>query len=333
MKIAIIGAGFYGCYLAKELCDKHQVDIYEKNSKLCMSSVVNNQNRLHMGYHYPRSKETIEQIVSSYREFCDEFSDCIHFVPKNIYAVHKESKVDYDSYRDIFNFFNLNHEEVLKTDDIWNKIKNPSLFQGALYTSEGVLNCHLLRMKILQSLYCNKNVNIFCNYFISHEKIQKLKKQYDYVINCTYNCPFLGFDKKVVDIKKENCLIVIMKDKKYKDFGFTIMDGDFCSLYPIKGDIFSLSSVVYTPFCKADLFSFDLKKQMNLIINHNEEYFTFEERKVIDYYFGTKTKIKNDKQDQRGSYTYIEDNLISVLAGKISTVLHSSKEVKNEIFK
>ena len=34
MKIAIIGAGFYGCYLAKHLSKKHEIYIFEKNADL-----------------------------------------------------------------------------------------------------------------------------------------------------------------------------------------------------------------------------------------------------------------------------------------------------------
>ena len=34
MDIAIIGGGFYGCYLAKHLSKNNKVYLYEKNSKL-----------------------------------------------------------------------------------------------------------------------------------------------------------------------------------------------------------------------------------------------------------------------------------------------------------
>ena len=45
MKIAIIGAGFYGCYLAKKLSNNHEVHLFESKEKMCMAAIVNNQNR------------------------------------------------------------------------------------------------------------------------------------------------------------------------------------------------------------------------------------------------------------------------------------------------
>ena len=65
MKIAIIGAGFYGTYIAYKFSknNKHQVDIFEKNKQICSEVVKNNQYRLHTGFHYPRSLETIAQTL------------------------------------------------------------------------------------------------------------------------------------------------------------------------------------------------------------------------------------------------------------------------------
>ena len=69
MDIAIIGGGFYGCYLAKHLSKNNKVFLYEKNSKLIQESGRNNQYRLHLGFHYPRSLKTIEQTIEGYNYF------------------------------------------------------------------------------------------------------------------------------------------------------------------------------------------------------------------------------------------------------------------------
>ena len=333
MKISIIGAGFYGCYLATILSEQHEIDIYESKPKICVGSVVNNQNRLHLGYHYPRSIDTIYQIISSYNRFIENFGDCVSYVPQNIYAIHEDSKIDYKSYKKIFDDYGLVHNEVSKSDDIWKKIKNPKHFEGALNTLEGVLDVEKLRLRVTEPLYFNNKVKIFCNYTIDSNNIESLKNQYDYVINCTYNDPFIGFKNTPIEIKKEQCIIVMMKDSNYCNFAFTIMDGDFCSLYPIKDDLFSLSSVSNTPFSKNQKSSFELKSVLEKIVFDNERYFYFKERKIVDYYFGVKSKIKNDLADERETHVFKEENLISVLAGKVSTVMFSVDKVKNEIYK
>ena len=107
MDIAIIGGGFYGCYLAKHLSKNNKVYLYEKNSKLIQESGRNNQYRLHLGFHYPRSLKTIEQtmrdIIISLR-----VQKFIYFPKKNYYLVHKKSLISFRKYCQIFkekNFF------------------------------------------------------------------------------------------------------------------------------------------------------------------------------------------------------------------------------------
>ena len=176
-----------------------------------------------------------------------------------------------------------------------------------------------------------KNIKIFCNHPVNSHNIDSLKEKYNYIINCTYSHPFIGFKKPPMEIKKEHCVIAIMKDSNYDNFAFTVMDGDFCSLYPIMEDVFSLSSVVHTPFSKLKSPSFEIKNILEKIISDNEKYFFFKERNIVDYYFGVKAKIKNDLNDERETYVLREGNLISVFAGKVSTVMCSVKEVKSQI--
>ena len=60
MKICVIGAGWFGCHIATKLIDEgHSVKIFEKNKKIFSNASGNNQNRLHQGFHYPRSRKTI----------------------------------------------------------------------------------------------------------------------------------------------------------------------------------------------------------------------------------------------------------------------------------
>ena len=51
MKIAIIGAGFFGITAGLILSNKHQVDIFEKEKKILNGASYSNQFRFHLGYH------------------------------------------------------------------------------------------------------------------------------------------------------------------------------------------------------------------------------------------------------------------------------------------
>ena len=59
IKIAIAGAGIYGTTTAMALAKKGMhVTLYDPLGIMCAASVIN-QFRVHRGYHYPRSDETI----------------------------------------------------------------------------------------------------------------------------------------------------------------------------------------------------------------------------------------------------------------------------------
>ena len=88
MKIAIIGGGFYGVYFAYKLSQnkKLQIDLFEKNNTLLNETAIRNQYRLHTGYHYPRSLETIYQTFDAtdlYPTLEEKAANLLYFVVKN----------------------------------------------------------------------------------------------------------------------------------------------------------------------------------------------------------------------------------------------------------
>ena len=102
IKIAIVGGGFYGCYLAKKISEKFEkkieIQIFEKNKILINEAGKNNQYRLHLGFHYPRSTDTIKQTLKGSQVFKKEFKNFIKYPKKNIYLVHKKSLISFKSY-------------------------------------------------------------------------------------------------------------------------------------------------------------------------------------------------------------------------------------------
>ena len=70
MRIAIIGAGWFGCHIGSELLnDGHKIKVFEKQKDIFLGASGNNQNRLHLGYHYPRSYVTREQSRNCFDKF------------------------------------------------------------------------------------------------------------------------------------------------------------------------------------------------------------------------------------------------------------------------
>jgi hypothetical protein len=90
MKIAIAGAGIYGATAAIRLAgDGHQVHLFDPLGIMRAASGIN-QYRVHSGYHYPRSPETIAEVLEARNEFIETFQDAIVRNSRHYYAIPKQ---------------------------------------------------------------------------------------------------------------------------------------------------------------------------------------------------------------------------------------------------
>jgi len=86
-KIAVAGAGIYGATVAVRLAEEgHDVRLFDPLGIMRAASVIN-QYRVHSGYHYPRSPETIEETLQARGEFIEEFSAAIVRNSRHYYAI------------------------------------------------------------------------------------------------------------------------------------------------------------------------------------------------------------------------------------------------------
>lgn len=131
MKIAIIGAGWYGCHLAICLIEHgHDIVIYEKN-KIFSGSSSKNQNRLHLGFHYPRSKKTRDLCKNGYEKFENKYTTIAKNVSANKYYISKNSILDFETFCGIFNHENIKY--VLSNNNLNNT-------QGCISVNEKVID-------------------------------------------------------------------------------------------------------------------------------------------------------------------------------------------------
>lgn len=97
-KVAIIGAGWYGGHTALEISKFFKemfkwtnvevtVTVYEKNSKILDATSGNFGVRLHLGPHYPRSKETRESCIRGYDKFLEIYPELVTKHGQSLYAV------------------------------------------------------------------------------------------------------------------------------------------------------------------------------------------------------------------------------------------------------
>lgn len=88
--IAVAGAGIYGATVAIRLAEQgHAVRLFDPLGIMRAASAIN-QYRVHAGYHYPRSPETIQETLEARAEFIRTFEPAIVRNSRHYYAIPRE---------------------------------------------------------------------------------------------------------------------------------------------------------------------------------------------------------------------------------------------------
>jgi hypothetical protein len=90
VKIAMAGAGIYGATAAIRLAEQgYEVHLFDPLGVMRAASAIN-QYRVHAGYHYPRSPDTIREVLGARREFIEVFGPAIVRNSRHYYAIPRE---------------------------------------------------------------------------------------------------------------------------------------------------------------------------------------------------------------------------------------------------
>jgi len=339
MKIAVIGAGIFGTNVAlslSELASVQEIIIFEKNKQILQEASVNNQHRYHLGYHYPRSPETVQQILLTNKLYDLKYRDTIFDIKNNIYFISKyNSLINSETFYSVFKEHNIDKVELSKYKD---SINVENIDSGFVVREKGI-DTELLSNLIKINLENNKKIKVCCD--TEFKNIKDINKKFDFVINCSY------YNNQITensDLKYEVCLLPVLKNPfKNKDIAFTVMDGLFPSVYPTQNNnFFTLSHVLKTPLFKTEnlfeaikfknsLNNSTLLSYSNDIIEESRQFFNFDNIEIVNFYVSNKVKYKNDKNDLRTSNVVYNDNIISVLQGKITTCVYIAKEISEYV--
>ena len=155
--IAVVGAGFYGSYIAFKLANKgHKVILIDPEDK--SSATLHCQARLHSGMFYVRSIKDLLSCARNFTKFLKIFKPYIYSEFKSYYLIDKNSKVDFDSYKKICKDNGLKTKEV-KLDYI-----NSNSVQGILKTNEFSINTSELLSNLITQCKNHKNITFIKDY-------------------------------------------------------------------------------------------------------------------------------------------------------------------------
>ncbi len=241
MKIAVIGGGAFGCMAALRLATAgHGVTLFERQPALMMGASYNNQNRLHLGFHYPRDEETARQCILGFKRFVDEFSSCIRSGFPNAYFIASEGS-------------NTTPADFLAFCDrlgLAYDLVDPASFRPAVRrvdmgvtTDEVVYDSVLVRSEITQRLRkssvairAGEEVTALARDGDGFRLATPLsEEQFDAVVNCSYadiNRLTASLGHSIEVRQYEYTAVPVVEVELEQPVGVTIMDGRFMTLLP-----------------------------------------------------------------------------------------------------
>ena len=336
-KIAIIGAGWFGCHIANEIIKSGGFDlkIFERQSEIFLGASSNNQNRLHLGFHYPRSKQTRVQSKIGFKKFLKIYSFLCEKINPNVYSIANNSKtqIDFGTFVQIMKSEGLRFKKI----DIKKKYKILGM-SGSISTDEMFIN------PLKSKNYFEKKLNKFLCLNKNIKNIKKINNKYkinneffDYVINSTYYQSFVKLDDRMF---YEVTVSIIYKNSK-KFPALTVMDGPFFTIYPYKKNYYNVYSVVYSRFspskkinkCQNELSK--VRKDEKILENKRK----LIEKKILNYYPDFKKEFKfhkyltcirtinNSNYADRSYKIYFNQGIINIYSGKIDHITSASEEI------
>jgi len=316
MKIAIIGGGWVGCHLAHTLKKEHEIKLFEKNKLLFQETSYNNQNRLHLGYHYARNYKTREMCLYTFDRFLHDYGFIVKKVNKNLYCVpNSTSLIDYQTYLQIFKDYDFDF-----SDNFFNGV------EGCINTKEMCID-----FTKISDFFNRELIDVVINKKVNNRDLKKMLLDYDLVINATNNQLLINHDKNFF-FELTMSLVYTKKNNTFFD-AVTLVDGELFSIYPYKDDLYTVTDVKHTPIKKFktidSLKSFERKnitdelimKKRELIESRIKKYYPKfnDDFTYHSFFISTKSKM-NDQSDNRSPIITKKENLINCFTGKIQGI-------------
>lgn len=335
--ILIIGAGIHGVAIALALSSNHDVTMVDANKDILMGASNATHNRIHLGYHYPRSKTTIRECQVGYDYFVNEYADCLNF-PDFYYAIDKKSKISAHQFKTTM----LGENLPCDTDFPDVSFLNRTHIEDSFKVKEAYFNVLKLREKLNAKLSAS-SINRHMNFNIDGverdgKKLRLLNSQkapldldVDLIVNCTYTYSnnilrVFGIDTNLTEYEFEETEIAVV-NSEIDIPAMTIMDGPFISIMPYGShkNKFLVYDVVHSVMSRERGFFFTKtdhgnRSNWSRMLEHGKKYYPFFDKLKYEYSIYSHRPIpKNNKGDSRTTRTIKENydiDFFSIKEGK-----------------
>jgi FAD dependent oxidoreductase len=219
-KIAIAGAGIYGAAAAIRLAEQgHRVTVFDPLGIMQAASAIN-QYRVHSGYHYPRSPETIRETLEAREEFMEAFAPAIVRNSRHYYAIPREgSRTPLEEYENIMRSHGL---ALRSCRPDW---MNFDFIDRCYEVDENIYDPDALRAVI------ESRIDALGMKFERRSFSGDARPDYDFVIWATYG---LGPSREIFKVAKYQVAekILIELPPQLRGIALVIVDGPFTAFDP-----------------------------------------------------------------------------------------------------
>lgn len=241
--VAVLGGGMFGCVVALALADAGlRATIFERKSEIMEGASKNNQNRLHLGFHYPRDLATARQCAAGFDRFMKTFPTSISGDFPNAYFVALSGSLTSPAeYLEFCDAAGLSYTP-------FDVAHYPTEVRGCaigLLCQEVVYDCGVLKSLLASAIERNPKIELRCKAEVSslarESGAYRLSVSgstepvwFDAVINCCYadiNRLTAACGHPIQNYQFEYTAISIVESDLPRQ-GITVMDGPFMTLLP-----------------------------------------------------------------------------------------------------
>jgi len=244
-KVAVVGAGIFGCLISLELSRKgFSVKLFEEDKTILNRTSRNNCLRMHRGFHYPRHLSTALQSIRGYNLFIDSYGEFLNHNFDHYYVVATDSKTSSEVFRD---FISRIEQKATQVDLIQLErvgIRSTQV-ASAWQVSEPVLDLQAFRVQILQEL-AEAQVELLLGREVLESKksgekwivsTRREELEFDYVFIATHSSHSFPISNSshVIDFPEQEfhlTQVLVAHVNQPDPFGLTVIDGDYITILP-----------------------------------------------------------------------------------------------------
>lgn len=347
-RVVIIGGGIFGMSTAIILGEQgYQVTLLEKKYDVMREASMANQNRIHLGYHYPRSAATARESLHGLTSFLEVYGSAIVSDFTKYYAIS-----NYGSQITAEGFDQFCKEVELPLEPGWpsDSILNKKLVESCWIVPEKIFDYYELRQIAIQRIENCDSIRVLRNVWPVGIEVgpphritlnNECEISCDAIINATY--AGLGDMERLIGVPPtlyqfELCVMPILEmDDPPSRFGITMMDGAFCSLMP-KGrerGQFILYHVEHSVLQRETAFSCPSWSpvegfvELRIMEACQELFPIIKKMRCRDSWITTRVVIPNRDKDDARPTTLLDygPDIYSVFSGKLTTCVEVARKI------